>query len=123
MHGLSLDNNVTVLFHGGQLELDDYNGGLENQTLRVVTLAEEPFIMLKNPKDPLDVQDDEIEGFCADLFRKLAEETKFSYSIYVVPDGAFGIKDPTTRKWNGLVRELVERVSVINHDHKGCWTG
>ncbi|ELU04582.1 hypothetical protein CAPTEDRAFT_127937, partial [Capitella teleta] len=52
-------------------------------------------------------------GFCVDLFRELAKITGFSYSVYVVPDGAFGIKDPVTRKWNGLVRELVDRNADI----------
>lgn len=52
-----------MVFHGNQRYVSDYRGQLANKTLRVVTLVEEPFIMLtQEPKDPLNVQDDEIEG-------------------------------------------------------------
>lgn len=30
--------------------------------------------------------------------------------MYNVPDGNFGAKDSKTRQWNGMVKELVERV-------------
>ncbi len=46
-----------------------------------------------------------------DLIDTLAERIGFSYTVYLVQDGNFGAKDKTTNQWNGLVRDLVDRVS------------
>ncbi len=45
-----------------------------------------------------------------DLLEELAKRIGFSYTIYLVEDGSFGVKDKTTNLWNGAVRDLVERV-------------
>lgn len=60
--GLFMDKDANITFHGGQSTVLDYIGHLANQTLRIVTLVEKPFIMLKNPQDRNNIQDDEIEG-------------------------------------------------------------
>ena len=57
-----MDSNATIRFHGGLETVVDSIGQLANQTLTIVTLHEQPFIMLKDPKDMSDVQDHEIEG-------------------------------------------------------------
>ncbi len=45
-----------------------------------------------------------------DLLEALAERIGFRYTIYLVEDGYFGVKDKTINQWNGMVRDLVERV-------------
>lgn len=51
------------------------------------------------------------EGFCIDLFKELAKILRFSYEIYVSPDGQYGgITENDT--WNGMMGELVNRVST-----------
>lgn len=51
------------------------------------------------------------EGFCIDLLKMIAELVGFQYSIRLVPDHMYGVYDPDTKAWNGIVRELMEKVS------------
>ena len=37
---------------------------------------------------------------------------KFEYELYFVPDGKFGAENQTTHEWNGLVREIIDKVCV-----------
>lgn len=50
------------------------------------------------------------EGFCVDLLKGIANQIGFQYSIKLVPDHMYGVYDPNTKTWNGIVRELMERV-------------
>ena len=52
------------------------------------------------------------EGFCIDLLQLIAEQLGFHYKLYLVPDGNFGAKNIKTNEWNGMVRELIEKVSL-----------
>lgn len=54
------------------------------------------------------------EGFCIDLLRGIANQIGFQYSIRLVPDHLYGVYDPATKKWNGIVRELMEHVSFFS---------
>jgi hypothetical protein len=51
------------------------------------------------------------EGFCIDLLKCIAGQVGFQYSIRLVPDHMYGVYDPDTKEWNGIVRELMEKVS------------
>ena len=51
-------------------------------------------------------------GYCADLLNALAELMNFEYEIYEAPDG-YGRMAPD-KTWNGVVKELVDRVSICN---------
>ena len=53
---------------------------------------------------------DRYEGYCADLAKLIAKHVGFSYEIREVVDGKFGTKDDNN-VWNGIVGELVRRVS------------
>ncbi|CAF4634716.1 unnamed protein product [Rotaria sp. Silwood1] len=99
--------------------------------LRVVTLEEAPFVMLKEPStdgkcqppgsvicrvgpensganhsDPQHYQC--CSGFYIDIFNILKDRLKFEFELYRVPDGIWGGRNPITNKWNGLVAELLE---------------
>lgn len=50
------------------------------------------------------------EGFCIDLLQMIAEQLGFHYQLYLVPDGKFGAKNVKTGEWNGMVRELMDKV-------------
>lgn len=50
------------------------------------------------------------EGFCIDLLKWIANQVGFQYSIRLVPDHMYGVFDPETKQWNGIVRELMEKV-------------
>jgi len=49
-------------------------------------------------------------GYCADLAKMIAEHVRFTYEIKPVSDGKYGYKE--NNEWNGIVGELVRRVSV-----------
>lgn len=52
------------------------------------------------------------EGFCIDLLEKIAGMVGFTYRIELVPDGKYGAYDYETGEWNGIVRQLMDKVSV-----------
>lgn len=79
------------------------------------TLAHEPTIKMAtfNEKmtDGTNDEDDLFEGFCIDVLRLIAKMVGFEYSIKLVPDGKYGVYDLETGEWNGIVRELMDKVS------------
>ncbi|XP_073765450.1 glutamate receptor ionotropic, delta-2 isoform X7 [Danio rerio] len=71
--------------------------------LRVVTVLEEPFVMvsenvLGKPK--------KYQGFSIDVLDALANYLGFKYEIYVAPDHKYGSQQ-ADGTWNGLIGELV----------------
>jgi len=57
------------------------------------------------------------EGFCIDLLKDVAALVGFQYIIEIVPDGKYGVEDPITKQWNGVIRELLDNVSSFNLFH------
>lgn len=55
------------------------------------------------------------EGFCIDLLRQIAAMVGFEYRIELVPDGKYGVIDLETGEWNGIVRQLMDKVSENLH--------
>jgi len=53
---------------------------------------------------------DRFEGFCIDLLEAIADALDFNYELYFVPDGKFGAENTSTGEWNGLVREIIDKV-------------
>ncbi|XP_056139529.1 glutamate receptor ionotropic, delta-2 [Lampris incognitus] len=71
--------------------------------LRVVTVLEEPFVMMSEnvlgkPK--------KYQGFSIDVLDALSNYLGFKYEIYVAPDHKYGSLQPDGQ-WNGLIGELV----------------
>lgn len=54
------------------------------------------------------------EGFCIDLLHRIASQVGFHYAITLVPDNKYGAYDPNTKQWNGIVRELMDKVPNNN---------
>lgn len=52
------------------------------------------------------------EGFCIDLLKSIAGQVGFQYTLKLVPDHMYGVYDPETKEWNGIVRELMEKVNI-----------
>lgn len=48
------------------------------------------------------------EGFCVDMLAEISKMVGFSYKIHLVPDMTYGL--PDNGVWNGMVRELLEKV-------------
>jgi len=53
-------------------------------------------------------------GFCIDLLNRLQQDMKFEYTIEVVPKNIYGSWDIFSQKWNGMIRYLVDRVSIFS---------
>lgn len=75
-------------------------------------LQEEPYVMFKKSDKPL-YGNDRFEGYCIDLLRELANILGFTYEVRLVEDGRYGSQDENTGQWNGMVKELMDHVSLI----------
>ena len=49
------------------------------------------------------------KGYCIDLLNELARHLKFTYEIYVSPDGLYG-SETENGTWNGMIGELLNEV-------------
>lgn len=54
---------------------------------------------------------DRYEGYSIDLIEEISKILGFKYVFELVPDNAYGSYDKNTKKWNGLVKQLLEHVS------------
>lgn len=71
-------------------------------------IQEKPYIMLRENRNL--TGNDRFEGFCIDLLRRIAGQIGFQYTIQLVPDNMYGVYDRQKKQWNGIVRELMEKV-------------
>ncbi|XP_076330231.1 glutamate receptor 2-like [Tachypleus tridentatus] len=94
-------------FSGRSFEIpNDSVYDLTNKTLRVVVIQEPPFVK-KNPNyDPQDPKSQKYVGYCMDLLIKLQEMLNFRFSVFEITQ--YGRKHPVTKRWNGLVKELID---------------
>lgn len=75
---------------------------------------EEPYVLFKKSDKPL-YGNDRFEGYCIDLLRELSTILGFTYEIRLVEDGKYGAQDDVNGQWNGMVRELIDHVSILSH--------
>jgi len=71
-----------------------------------------PYLMQRDNDSTLS-GNSKYEGYCADLAKMIAEHVGFSYEMRPVKDNKYGAKDENN-VWNGIVGELVRRVSQHN---------
>ncbi|CAB3388917.1 Hypothetical predicted protein [Cloeon dipterum] len=86
-----------------------YESSVNNITLIVMTRAEKPYVMVREDKNL--TGNSRYEGFCIDLLKSIANQVDFNYDIRLVPDHMYGVYDPESKQWNGIVRELMDKVS------------
>ncbi|XP_042867558.1 glutamate receptor ionotropic, kainate 2-like [Penaeus japonicus] len=95
----------------GQINITDrqafFDGGKPNITLKVITIEETPFVMLKEGNNA--TGNGRYVGFCVDLLRHVSAMAGFDYEIVLSGDGVYGLIDTETGEWNGLVRGLIDR--------------
>lgn len=53
------------------------------------------------------------EGYALDLIDGIAHILGFQYRFEIVPDNKHGSFNKKTKKWDGLVKHLLDRVSEI----------
>ncbi|XP_011061885.1 PREDICTED: glutamate receptor ionotropic, kainate 2-like isoform X3 [Acromyrmex echinatior] len=84
-----------------------FEPSIGNVTLIVITILEQPYVMLKSEGNFSGNM--RYEGFCIDLLKKIAHMVDFTYRIELVPDGKYGVYDYETGEWNGIVRQLMDK--------------
>jgi ABC-type amino acid transport substrate-binding protein len=81
---------------------------LLNRKKIITTVEDEPFLMIKKPKDGEILEgNDRYEGYCVDLAKKIAEICNFTYEIRLVKDGQYGSYIEKTGEWNGMIGEIL----------------
>uniref|UniRef100_A0A1I8IHC4 Glutamate receptor n=1 Tax=Macrostomum lignano TaxID=282301 RepID=A0A1I8IHC4_9PLAT len=84
------------------------------KVIRVVTIKSEPFIQPREtkPNEPEPVGNDRFEGFCIEMFKKMAERLGIQYRIHFVRDNQYGRIDKKG-EWNGMIGELLRNEADI----------
>ncbi|KAK3923821.1 Glutamate receptor ionotropic, kainate 1 [Frankliniella fusca] len=75
---------------------------------------ETPYVMLRDGWANL-TGNDRFEGFCIELLQTIAATVGFEYTLQLVPDGKYGVFDLDTGEWNGIVRQLMDKVTLHGH--------
>ena len=76
---------------------------------------ERPYVMLRHGKNY--TGNNRFYGFSMDLLEEIARISSFSYIVDINPDGAYGVKNPITGEWNGVVKQLMSHVSSTRSFH------
>lgn len=56
---------------------------------------------------------DRYEGYSVDLIDSIAKILGFKYNFELTPDNKYGSFNKVTKKWDGLVKQLLDRVSKM----------
>ncbi|XP_067223880.1 glutamate receptor ionotropic, delta-1 [Chanodichthys erythropterus] len=87
----------------GSLRENRAEHGMQGVTLKVVTLLEEPFVMVA---ENILGQPKRYKGFSIDVLDALAKILGFKYEMYQVADGKYGTPQ-ANGSWNGMIGELI----------------
>lgn len=103
--GVALQRNATE-------ESERIVSSLRDKIVVVAARIGEPYLRLREqPPDavtPL-TGNDRYEGFSMDLIDEIANELQFRYRFELVADNAYGSYNRHTKRWDGLVKELLDR--------------
>lgn len=71
-----------------------------------------PYLMMRESNETL-YGNDRFEGYSINLIDEIAKELNFKYAFELVPDGKYGSYNKVTKKWDGLVKQLLDRVGLV----------
>ncbi|XP_061611329.1 glutamate receptor ionotropic, delta-1-like isoform X2 [Phyllopteryx taeniolatus] len=93
--------------HGlnGSLKESRIESGMQGVTVKVVTLLEDPFVMVA---ENILGQPKRYKGFSIDVLDALARTLGFKYEIYQVSDSKYGSQLPNG-SWNGMIGDLINK--------------
>ena len=80
-----------------------------------------PYVMKKDmtgiPQETIERMSfaEKYEGYVVDLIKNLSQEVKFKYEMYLVADGEYGRINPKTGLWTGMIKDLIDHVSLIKY--------
>ena len=78
-------------------------------SLYLFGFQESPFVLIRNQRNLTGNM--RFEGFCVDLLESISEMVGFNYEIRISGEGMYGVLDMETNQWNGLVKDLMDKVS------------
>ncbi|KPM03138.1 glutamate receptor, ionotropic kainate-like protein 1, partial [Sarcoptes scabiei] len=81
------------------------SSALENKTLIITTIINDPYTMIKDSSFKR-IGNDQFEGYAIDLISELSKILHFNYEFRLVKDGAYGRPDKEGN-WNGMMGELI----------------
>lgn len=64
---------------------------------------------------------DRFEGFGVDLIKELSSMLGFNYTFITQEDGQNGNYDRITKKWNGMIGEIMAQVLWTNNFYYNCF--
>lgn len=77
------------------------------------TLVAPNYSYFRTPEDNETLEGNaRFEGYSIDLIQSLSEKLKFKYVIKLVPDKRYGQYNKKTKKWDGIIRQLIDGVST-----------
>ncbi|XP_040172149.1 glutamate receptor ionotropic, kainate 2-like [Anopheles arabiensis] len=83
---------------------------LQNKTFIVASRIGAPFLMFKEKKDGEFLEgNNRFEGYSLELIDGISKILGFQYRMELVPDGKYGSYNKVTKKWDGLVKYLLDR--------------
>ncbi|XP_037025793.1 glutamate receptor ionotropic, kainate 2-like isoform X2 [Bradysia coprophila] len=82
---------------------------LQNKIVTVVALRGKPYLDYRTAKEgEVLVGNDKYEGYSKDLIDSIAIHLNFTYKFVLEPNNAYGSYNKDTKKWNGLIRFLLD---------------
>nr|CAI5868750.1 unnamed protein product [Callosobruchus analis] len=84
---------------------------IQQMTFRVVSRLGAPYFIRKEDPPGLILKgNDRYEGYSMDLMKEICKPNNLncSFTFEPVSDGMYGNYDPNTKKWNGLIKDLIE---------------
>lgn len=74
-------------------------------------MQSDPYFMLKESSETL-TGNDRFEGFVVDVIDEVSKLLGFNYVLKIVSDNNYGTYNVETGEWNGIIRELLDNVSL-----------
>uniref|UniRef100_A0A336KHH4 CSON010578 protein n=1 Tax=Culicoides sonorensis TaxID=179676 RepID=A0A336KHH4_CULSO len=102
-------NKITYTRTEGEL-MEQLEVSLQNKTFIVASRIGAPFLTFRKPEDGEILEGNaRFEGYSLDLIDSIARHLGFQYRMELVPDGKYGGYNKKTKKWDGLVKQLLDR--------------
>ncbi|KAK7918673.1 hypothetical protein WMY93_009957 [Mugilogobius chulae] len=93
----------------GSLKESRIENGMQGVTVKVVTLLEDPFVMVA---ENILGQPKRYKGFSIDVLDALAKSLGFKYDIYQVSDSKYG-SQLSNGSWNGMIGDLINKKADV----------
>lgn len=105
IHGINMTRTLTEVY-------SQISQSLHNKTLIVASRLGMPYLQYKEKVEGVTYEgNDRFEGYSIDLIDAISKILGFKYIFELTPDGAYGSYNKETKKWNGLVKQLLDHVS------------